>query len=70
MLPGSGRSPGEWQPTPVFLSGESHGQRSQVHEVAKSQTQLFEQLTLHFFTILFIGEEVGTPSKITLGEGK
>jgi hypothetical protein len=52
------------------LSGESHGQRSQVHEVAKSQTQLFEQLTLHFFTILFIGEEVGTPSKITLGEGK
>ena len=21
-------SPGEWQPTPVFLPGESHGQRS------------------------------------------
>ena len=31
-LPGSGRSPyrSEWQPTPVFLPGESHGQRSLV----------------------------------------
>ena len=29
-IPGSGRSPGEWkwQPTPVFLPGKSHGQRS------------------------------------------
>ena len=29
-IPGSGRSPGgrKWQPTPVFLPGESHGQRS------------------------------------------
>ena len=28
---GSGRSPrGDSQPTPVFLPGESHGQRSQV----------------------------------------
>ena len=26
-IPGLGRSPGEgWQPTPVFLPGESHGQ--------------------------------------------
>ena len=34
----------EWQPTPVFLPGESHGQRNLVgywvHGVAKSQTQL------------------------------
>ena len=30
-----------WQPTPVFLPGESHGQSSLVvHMVAKSQTQL------------------------------
>ena len=32
-----------WQPTPVFLPGESHGQRSLVgwvHRVTKSQTQL------------------------------
>ena len=30
LIPGLGRSPGEgnWQPTPVFLPGESHGQRS------------------------------------------
>ena len=29
-IPGSGRSPeeGEWQTTPVFSTGESHGQRS------------------------------------------
>ena len=29
-IPQSGRSPGErkWQPTPVFLSGKSHRQRS------------------------------------------
>ena len=28
LIPGLGRSPGEWQPTPVFLPGECHGQRS------------------------------------------
>ena len=29
-IPGSGRSPGgrAWQPTPVVLAGECHGQRS------------------------------------------
>ena len=33
LIPGLGRSPGgerAWQPTPVFLPGESHGQRSLV----------------------------------------
>ena len=31
-IPGSGRSPGEgkWQPAPVLLPGESHGQSSLV----------------------------------------
>ena len=31
-IPGSERSPGggKWQPTPVFLPGESQGQRSRV----------------------------------------
>ena len=30
-----------WQPIPVFLAGESHGQRNlAVHRVTKSQTQL------------------------------
>ena len=28
LMPGSVRSPEEWQPTPVFLPGKSHGQRS------------------------------------------
>ena len=31
LIPGSGGSPGgKWHPTPVFLPGESHGQRSLV----------------------------------------
>ena len=39
LIPGSGRSPGAgaWQPTPIFLSVESHGQRSLV---GYSQTRL------------------------------
>ena len=28
----------KWQPTPAFLPGEFHGQRSLVHNVTKSQT--------------------------------
>ena len=39
-----------WQPTPVFLPGESHGQRHLVgyivHRVTQSQTQL-KQLSMH-----------------------
>ena len=38
-----------WQPTPVVLPGESHGQRSlraSVHRVAKSETQL-KQFSMH-----------------------
>ena len=38
-----------WQPTPVFLPGESHGQRSlgaTIHRIAKSQTQL-KRLSTH-----------------------
>ena len=37
-IPGSGKSPGDldWEPTPVFLPGKSHGQRSlEVHGVMK-----------------------------------
>ena len=37
-----------WQPTPVFLPGESHGQKSPwatVHRVTKSQTQLSNYTT-------------------------
>ena len=40
-IPDPGRFPGEkkWQPTPIFLPGESHGQRglqATVHRVTKS----------------------------------
>ena len=38
-----------WQPTPVFLPGESHGQRSRwaiLHSVTKSWTQL-RRLSMH-----------------------
>ena len=41
-----------WQPTPVFLSGESHGQRSLVHGVA--ELDMTEQLTLSRFTFCFM----------------
>ena len=40
-ISGSGRSPGSWQPTPVFFPRKSHGQRSleaTIHRVAQSQT--------------------------------
>ena len=30
LIPGSGRSPGEGDPTPIFLPGKFHGQRSMV----------------------------------------
>ena len=42
LIPESGRSPGEeWVPTPIFLPGESQGQRTwwaTVHGVSKSWT--------------------------------
>ena len=48
LIPGSGRSPREgWQPTPVFLPGESHGQRSLVGHSLWGHKELdtTEQLT-------------------------
>ena len=53
LIPGSGRFPWRraWQPTPVFLLGKSHEQRSWqtlVHEVTKSQTQL-NLLNMHAY---------------------
>ena len=56
-IPGSGRSPGEgWQPTPVFLPGEPHGQRSLVGyspQVIKSWTRLSD----FTFTVLELGRD-------------
>ena len=51
LISGSGRSPRKWQPTPVFLPGNSHGQRSLAgysprvykrvgHDLATKQQQL------------------------------
>ena len=53
-IPGPGRSPGEgnWQPTPVFLPGESHGQRSLVEYSPwdRKESDTTEQLTCSLFT--------------------
>ena len=48
LIPWSGRCPWrrKWQPTPVFLFGEFHGQRSlwaTVHKVSKSQIRLSDK---------------------------
>ena len=57
LIPGLGCSPGEGhdKPTPVFLPGESHGQRNleaAVHRVAKSRTQL-KWLSTHAQKVLY-----------------
>ena len=44
----------KWQPTPVFLPGESHGRRSLVGyspRVAKSRTRLSDFTSLHFTSL-------------------
>ena len=49
-IPGSGRSPGEgkWQPTPVFLPGESHGWRSLVDYSPWGRKELDTTDRVHF----------------------
>ena len=41
LIPGLGRIPGgkKWQPTPVFLSGKFHGQRSLVGGLQSMRSQ-------------------------------
>ena len=48
LIPGLGRSPGvrEWQPTPVFLPGESHGQRGAYSTWGRKELDMTEGLTL------------------------
>ena len=52
-IPGSGRSPWrrKWQPTPVFLPGESHGRRRLVgySPWGHKKSDTTEQLHFHFF---------------------
>ena len=53
LIPGSGRSPWRrtWQPTPVFLPGESHAQRSLVGTVHKGCKELdTTEVTEHVYT--------------------
>ena len=54
LIPGSGRSPGERLPTPVFFPGECHGQRSLVdyNPWGHKESDTTERLTL-FTLILF-----------------
>ena len=52
LIPGSGRFPwrGKWQPSAVFLTGESHGQRSlEGYSLrGRKESDMTERLTLHF----------------------
>ena len=49
-IPGSGRFPwrSKWQPTPVFLPGESHGRRSPVGYSTWGRKELDTTEQLHF----------------------
>ena len=51
-IPGSGRFPWrrEWQPTPAFLPGESHGQKSLVGYSPRGhkESDTTERLTLYY----------------------
>ena len=56
FYPGVGKIPWRraWLPTPVFLPGESYGQKSleaTVHRVIKSRTQL-KQLSMHLCLLM------------------
>ena len=56
LIPGSGRSPGEgkWQPTPVFLPGESHGRRSLVGYSPRGRKESDTTKRLHFHEVLCV----------------
>ena len=66
-IPGSGRSPWrrKWQPTPVFLPGESHGQRSLVGYSPRGCKESDTTEWLHF-TILFKKTLIGSCSNTFL----
>ena len=61
-----------WQPTPIFLPGESHGQRGDwwitVHGVTKSQTPLSNYTYTHTICIfkMLLGDFPGGPVVKTL----
>ena len=55
-IPGSGRSPGsrKWQPSPVFLPGKFHGQRSLVgySPWGRKESDMTEELTHTVFSFV------------------
>ena len=52
----------KWQPTPVFMPGESHGQRSLVGCSPWNREELDTTERLHFpFSLSYIGEGNGNP---------
>ena len=52
----------QWQPTPVLLTGRSHGQRSLVgcSPWGRKESDMTERLHVHF-SLSFIGEGNGNP---------
>ena len=53
LIPGSGRSPGEWDTTPAFLPGEFHRRRSLVGYSPGGHKELdMTELTEHAHTML------------------
>ena len=60
LMPGSGRSPWrrKWQPTPAFLPGKPHGQRSlegyspRGHTESYTTGQLNNETTVQFFSFI------------------
>ena len=56
-IPGSGRFPWrrKWQPTPVFLLGKFHGQRSVVGYSPRGRKKLDTTEQLHFHFHLWVG---------------
>ena len=56
LIPGSGRSLEKgWLPTPVFLSGEFHGQRSlaRYNPCGRTESEMTEGLTQHLLPISY-----------------
>ena len=64
LIPGLGKFPWrrKWQPTPVFLPGESHGQRRLMgcSPWDHKESNTTERLTLHFTNIYWLDAKDAT----------
>ena len=58
LIPGSGRFPWKrkWRPTPVFVPGESHGQRSLVgyNPWGCKESDMTDRLSTHVYEVMNI----------------